>query len=54
MKSSISPKIHATDRRAAKVIKAMRDARRQAVKAARMHGVPVIYLRDGKIVREHP
>ena len=29
-------------------------ARRTAAKVARMHKVPLVYLRDGKIVREHP
>jgi hypothetical protein len=32
----------------------LRSARADAVKTARMHGTAVIYLRDGKIVREHP
>jgi hypothetical protein len=40
--------------RAAKILKALRDARQDAVKTARMHGVPIVYLRNGRIVRERP
>lgn len=41
-------------RRTIKILKALRDARKQAVKTARLHGVPIIYEKDGKIVRERP
>jgi hypothetical protein len=40
--------------RAAKILKSLRAARRTAVKTAKLHGVPIIYMRDGKIVRERP
>jgi hypothetical protein len=36
------------------ILAALRRARADAVKTARMHGTPIIYLHDGKIVREHP
>jgi hypothetical protein len=42
------------DARTAKIMKALRDARKDAVKSARMHGVPIVYLRDGKLVKERP
>lgn len=42
------------DARSAKILKAVRDARKDALKSARMHGVPIIYLRDGRLVRERP
>jgi len=41
-----------TDRRSARILQSARDARRAAVKSARMHGVPVIYIKNGKLVRE--
>lgn len=41
-------------RRAAEILKSLRDARKMAVKSARMHGVPVVYLEAGKLVRERP
>ncbi len=40
------------DPRTAKIIKALREARKLAVKSARMHGVPIIYLKNGKLIRE--
>jgi len=40
--------------RAAKILKSLRDARKVAVKSARMHQVPVVYLQAGKLVRERP
>lgn len=53
MKTAVS-KVKRTrpDARATEILKSLRDARKAAVKSARMHGVPVIYVRDGKIVRE--
>jgi hypothetical protein len=41
-----------TEQRSARILKSARDARKAAVKSARMHGVPVIYLKKGKLVRE--
>jgi hypothetical protein len=38
--------------RAAEILKSLRDARKVAVKSARMHRVPVVYLKAGKLVRE--
>lgn len=53
MKPAASKKDRANvDPRAAMILKALKDARKGAVKAARFHGVPMIYMKDGKIVRE--
>jgi len=41
-----------TDRRSARILQSALDARKAAVESARMHGVPLIYLRNGKLVRE--
>jgi len=41
-----------TDRRSAQILQSARDARKAAVKSARMHRVPVIYLKNGRLVRE--
>ena len=41
------------DARTSAILKSLR-ARRAAVETARMHGVPVVYLRAGKLVRERP
>jgi hypothetical protein len=38
--------------RSAAILAALRDARKSAIKAARMHGVPVVYLRAGILGRE--
>ena len=38
--------------RATEILKAARDARKTAVKFAKMHKVPMIYMRDGKLIRE--
>jgi len=46
------PKKHRIDSRTAKILKALRLARKAAVKSARMHGVPIIYVKDGKLIRE--
>jgi hypothetical protein len=40
--------------RAAKILKSLRNARKQAVKTARLHRTPIVYLQDGKLVRERP
>lgn len=40
------------DPRTAKILKSLKDARKAAVKAARFHGVPIVYMKDGKLVRE--
>jgi len=42
------------DPRSAAILRALRAARKEAVKSARMHRVPIVYLRDGKLVRERP
>ena len=40
------------DRRSAKILKALRQARKSAIKSARMHGLPITYLKNGKLIRE--
>jgi hypothetical protein len=40
------------DQRTRKIVKALRDARKEAIKIARMHGVPITYLKNGKLIRE--
>jgi hypothetical protein len=40
------------DSRTAKILKALREARKTAVKSARVHGVPIVYLKNGKLIRE--
>lgn len=40
--------------RTKKILKALRDARKVAVKSARMYGVPIVYMKEGKLVRERP
>jgi hypothetical protein len=53
MKTTTSKRATArTDRRSARVLQAARDARKAAVKSARTHGVPLIYLKNGKLIRE--
>ena len=53
MKTLLSKqKMAPLDRRSAKILKSLRDARKAAVKSARMHGVPIIYLKNGKLIRE--
>ncbi len=54
MEDTIKTKPPQPDARAKEILKSLRDARKEAVKSARMHGVPVIYMRAGKIVRERP
>lgn len=53
MKPAGSKKDQASaDPRTAKILKALKDARKAAVKAAKFHGVPIVYMKDGKLVRE--
>ena len=53
MKPAASKKDRAgVDLRAAKILKSLKDARKAAVKAAKFHGVPIVYMKDGKLVRE--
>jgi len=40
------------DPRTLKILRALRDARKAAVKSARMHGGRISYLKNGKLVRE--
>ena len=40
--------------RTAGILAALRDARKSAVKTAKMHHTPVIYLRAGTLVRARP
>ena len=40
------------DARTAKIVKALREARRLAIKTARMHGASISYLKNGKLIRE--
>ncbi|HEX2101281.1 MAG TPA: hypothetical protein VHF69_11480 [Candidatus Synoicihabitans sp.] len=40
------------DARTADILTALKDARKSAVRSAKMHQVPVVYLRGGTIVRE--
>ena len=42
------------DARTAEILKSLQDARKVAVKLARMHGVPIVYRKDGKIVHARP
>ena len=41
-----------TSERAKTILSALRDARKSAVKTAKMHNAPVVYLRAGVLVRE--
>jgi hypothetical protein len=40
--------------RAQKILRSLRNARKQAIETARQHGTPVIYLEKGRVVREWP
>jgi len=40
------------DARTLKILRALRDARKAAVKSARMHGARISYLKNGKLIRE--
>ena len=52
MKVAKRSKHKTLDPRTRKIVKALRDARKQAIKSARMHGVPITYLKNGKLIRE--
>jgi hypothetical protein len=43
-----------SNQRAVEILRSLRDARKVAVKSARLHRVPVVYLQAGKLVRERP
>ncbi len=49
--TKITPRPAASPRSAA-ILASLRDARKCAVRAAKMHRVPVVYLRAGTLVRE--
>ncbi len=51
---SPKPKRVSQDPRTAKIMKSLRNARKAAVKTARLHRTPIVYLQDGKLVREWP
>lgn len=38
----------------AKILRSLRNARKHAVETARQHRTPIIYMKDGKLVRERP
>jgi hypothetical protein len=40
--------------RAKKIMESLVAARKEAVKQARLHGTPIIYMQDGKLIREWP
>lgn len=42
------------DPRAAKILQSLREARKQAVEIARQNHAPIVYMVDGKIVRDWP
>jgi hypothetical protein len=52
MKAANRSKPKTLDSRTRKIVKALRDARKEAIKSARMHGVPITYLKNGKLIRE--
>lgn len=39
------------DARTAEILTSLRDARKSAVKSARLHRTPVVFLRAGKVVK---
>ena len=41
----------ATDARTADILASLRDARKAAVKSARLHRAPMVYLRGGDLVK---
>jgi hypothetical protein len=43
-----------TNLRAAKILKSLRNARKDAIETARQHRTSIIYLQDGKLVKERP
>lgn len=48
------PKARKPDAMTKLITAALRSARSDAVKTARMHGTAIVYQRDGKIVTEKP
>ena len=52
--SSAKPKRAGSNPRAAKILKSLRNARKQALEKARQHRTAIVYLEDGKVVRERP
>lgn len=52
--SSKNKPANSTSPRAAKILKALRESRRAAVEAATIHRTPIVYLQDGKLVKERP
>lgn len=46
------PRLRTVDTRTADILAALKDARKAAVQSARMHRVPVVYLRGGSLIRE--
>ena len=53
-RSAQKQKAAATNPRAAKILKSLRNARKNAVEIARLHRTPIVYMQDGKLVRERP
>jgi hypothetical protein len=53
-KTASTQKGEPLDARTGAIMKALRDARKAAVKLARMHGTAIVYRKDGKLVRERP
>lgn len=51
---SITRKNPTSDPRAAQILNGLRQARKSAVKTAKATGTPIVYLQDGKLVRERP
>ena len=50
--TTAKPSCTAMSPRAKKILASLRRARQAAVKHARLHGVPIDYMRNGRIVRE--
>lgn len=45
------PSPRAGDPRTVGILASLRDARKAAVKSAKLHGMPVVYLRGGNVVK---
>jgi hypothetical protein len=54
MRKSAQEQTAAAANRAAKILKSLRNARKHAVEIARLHRTPIVYMQDGKLVREWP
>jgi hypothetical protein len=48
------PKRTPLNLRAVKILKSLRNARKHAVEIAREHRTRIIYMQDGKLVKERP